>query len=91
MADFTVAIEATGPDGANKETEFSFKMHKKPEIAFNLPEEVEAGIQFELKIDFDGAKLERAEIFLMKVPSGGYKDPETGIVITENDAKRQIE
>jgi len=66
-------------------------MHKKPEIKLSLPEQVEAGIKFDLSIDFDGAKLDRAEIYLLKVPRGGYKDPETGVVITEDDAKRQIE
>jgi len=57
-----------------------------------MPDAIQAGERFEIQIDFDGAKLDRAEVYVLKVPAkGGYQDPETGIVVTEADAKRQIE
>jgi hypothetical protein len=56
-----------------------------------MPDSVEAGKRFTINVNFDGAKLERAEITVIKVPAAGYQDPETGTVITEKDAKKQIE
>lgn len=66
-------------------------MHKKPEIAFEMPGSIESGVRFTIRINFDGAKLERAEVYVIKVPKAGFQDPETGVTITEKDAKRQIE
>jgi hypothetical protein len=66
-------------------------MHKKPEIAFVMPDSVTAGEKFQIQINFDGAKMDRAEVFVIAVPTAGYKDPETGVVITEKDAKTKIE
>jgi len=66
-------------------------MHKKPEYGFSMPDEVMAGKQFEIQVNFDGAKLDRAEVTVIKVPTSGYQDPETGDIITAKDAKKQIE
>jgi len=66
-------------------------MHKKPSIQFVMPGSIQAGERFQIQIDFDGAKLDRAEVYVVKVPAkGGYQDPETGVVISEKDAERQI-
>jgi len=90
LKEITIAVKAKQGD-QRYETEFSFNMHKKPEIKFVMPGSVQAGERFQIQIDFDGAKLERAELYVLKVPSkGGYQDPETGVVITEKDAERQI-
>jgi hypothetical protein len=62
-------------------------MHKKPEIGFQMPGEVESGVQFTININFDGAKLDRAEVIVLRVPAAGYQDPETGTIITAKDAK----
>merc|ERR1711948_255646 len=66
-------------------------MHKKPQVAFDMPNSIESGVEFSIRVNFDGSKLERAEVLVIKVPAAGYKDPKTGTVITEKDAKRQIE
>jgi hypothetical protein len=66
-------------------------MHKKPSIEFQMPDSIESGVRFSININFDGAKLDRADVFVMRVPAAGYQDPETGVVITEKDAKTQIE
>jgi hypothetical protein len=66
-------------------------MHKKPQVAFEMPGTIESGVKFTIRINFDGSKLERAEVYVIKVPAAGYKDPETGTVITEKDAERQID
>jgi len=66
-------------------------MHKKPNVQFEMPGSVESGVRFKIRINFDGAKLERAEVYVMKVPKEGFEDPDTGVVITEKDAKAQIE
>jgi hypothetical protein len=86
----TIAVKAR--KGTERfETEFSFNMHKKPEITFQMPDSVEAAATFTININFDGAKLDRADVYVIKVPAAGYQDPETGVVITEKDAKKQIE
>jgi hypothetical protein len=66
-------------------------MHKKPSVGFDMPSTIESGVKFTIRINFDGAKLERADVYVIKVPAAGFKDPATGTVITEKDAKRQIE
>jgi len=86
----TIAVKAKVGE-QRYETEFQFNMHKKPSISFAMPDSIEAGAPIEIQINFDGSKLDRAEVYVMRVPTGGYQDPETGVVITEKDAKRQIE
>lgn len=87
----TIACKAKQGD-QRWEAELSFNMHKKPEIGFVMPGSIQAGERFQIQINFDGAKMDRAEVYVMKVPAqGGYQDPETGVVITEKDAQRQIQ
>jgi len=66
-------------------------MHKKPEIGFVMPGQVEAGERFTINIDFGGAKMERGLVYVMKIPAAGYKDPQSGKTITKKDAKKQVE
>jgi len=66
-------------------------MHKKPEIGFVMPDTVEAGKKFEIQINFDGAKLKSAEVWVIKVPAAGYKDAKTGKTVTAKNAKADIE
>merc|ERR1712151_807049 len=91
LKQITIAVKAKNSKGQRFETEFSFNMHKKPEIGFVMPEAIEAGKRFDIQINFDGAKLKSAEVWVIKVPAGGYKDPKSGKVITQKDAKKQIE
>jgi len=56
-----------------------------------MPGSIESGVRFKITVNFGGAKLDKAEIYVLRVPAAGYKDPETGVIITEKDAKSKIE
>lgn len=56
-----------------------------------MPREVTAGQKFDIKINFDGAILKKAVVYVLKMPTEGYEDPETGVVIKSEDAEKQID